>query len=79
MKNLAFPDKVKTVCWAIGGALIAVRAEITQATSWVEFFSPFVIVTFLSGGLFALTSYWSKSPVPVAGQSSNQSESEDAV
>jgi hypothetical protein len=61
-------DVFKTLAWVLGGATISTLDRMTKATTWQELNSPWFVLTFVGSAFMFLTAYWSKSPVPVAGE-----------
>jgi hypothetical protein len=55
-------ERLKTFAWTFGGAVLAVRPEITKGTIWDELSSPWFVFIALSGGLYGLKAYWATPP-----------------
>ncbi len=72
-------DMMKTVAWVMGGTLTTTTLveKITATTKWGELLTPYHILPFVGTAFMFLAAYWSKSPVPVAGEPATASSDQD--
>lgn len=66
--SMNLSDKFKTLAWVVSGIILSIKQEIVTTTSWEQLGTPWFVLTALAGACYGLSAYWSKSPVPVAGE-----------